>query len=77
VVQIEEILNEVKFSHYVETGECRTDIDLPDFIRCNAGNFFSLALSSCCDVYDVTFDSSNDRSKVFSLQCCCSFNIPV
>jgi len=35
VMQVEEILNEVKFSKYVETGECKTDIDLPDFIRCN------------------------------------------
>jgi len=34
-MQVEEILNEVKFSQYVETGECKTDIDLPDFIRCN------------------------------------------
>jgi len=34
VTQVEEILNEVKFSEYVETGECKTEIDLPDFIRC-------------------------------------------
>jgi len=34
-MQVEEILNEVKFSNYVETGECKTDIDLPDFVRCN------------------------------------------
>lgn len=33
-MKVEEILNEVKFSHYVETGECKTDIDLPDFVKC-------------------------------------------
>ena len=47
-LQVEEILNEVKFSHYVETGECKTDIDLPDFIRCNchySGYFLFYAVS--------------------------------
>jgi len=48
VTQVEEILNEVKFSHYIETGECKTDIDLPDFVKCNhrySGYFLCFTLT--------------------------------
>ena len=63
-MQIEEILNEVKFSRYVETGECRTDIDLPDFIRCNTENIsFSLTQTILYEVDDVIIDSSSDRNE--------------
>ena len=34
VEQIEDMLNEVKFKHYVDTGECAEGVDLPSFIKC-------------------------------------------
>ena len=34
LVQGEDMLNEVKFSTYVENGRFKTEIDLGEFIRC-------------------------------------------
>ena len=32
--QIEDMLNEVKYSSYVDTGKYTSEIDLGDFIKC-------------------------------------------
>jgi len=64
VMQVEEILNEVKFSKYVETGECKTDIDLPDFIRCNhnySGHF--LFCDNSNDADDNSYSNKHNTQQ--------------
>ena len=42
LIQIEEMINEVKFSKYVETNEFVEEINLDDFIRCKIADLFLL-----------------------------------
>ena len=42
-VQIQDMLNEIKFSTYVDTGEYKSEVDMDDFIR--RKNLFFLLLT--------------------------------
>ncbi|XP_067861898.1 cilia- and flagella-associated protein 251 isoform X2 [Heptranchias perlo] len=68
--EIEDMLNEVKFSKYVDTGKYVTDIDLGEFIKLyiNHRPTFGMTASELQHTFDVLGYENENGEKVFNVR---------